>query len=198
VSENGLPKLRAFIAIELPGEMKRELTRLQERLKRACNYCPARWVAAENIHLTLNFLGDVPMAKLDDIKTAISQACSEFEPFELTMDGLGAFPNLERPHVVWAGLGGDTERLSGLQQQLERLLAGLGFNHENRLFSPHLTLARVRDEASAADKKRLGQAIGSTTCDTSCVIPVRYVHLIKSHLTAIGPVYTMLFSAQLG
>ena len=189
--------MRAFIAIELPAEMKQELSQLQERLKKACNYCPARWVASGNMHLTLSFLGDVAQSRLDDIKEAIAEASVEASPFELRLDGLGAFPNLERPHVVWAGLSGDTDRLMRLQQHLEELLERLGFGREHRLFSPHLTLARVRDEASSSDKQRLGQAIGSTTCDAACSIPVESVYLVESQLTAAGPIYTMLFSAGL-
>jgi len=198
VAENNSKQVRSFIAIELPKETKRELARLQERLKRVCGYCPAKWVAAESMHLTLNFLGDVPLVKLDDIKRAVAQATVGTEAFEFTLANLGAFPDLERPHVVLVGLGGDIERLLKIQKHLDQLLAGLGFDPENRPFSPHMTLARVRDEASAADKKRLGQAISSTTCDTDRSIEVRAISLIKSQLTSAGPIYTVLFSAALG
>jgi 2'-5' RNA ligase len=198
VSDGGEPKVRAFIAVELPANLKRELSRLQERVKQNCNYCPAKWVAAANMHLTLSFLGDVAQPRLDDIKTAMAAASAGAKPFELRLDGLGAFPNLERPRVVWAGLSGDTGRLIRLQQRLEELLEKLGFSREQRLFSPHLTLARVRDEASSSDKRRLGQAIGSTACDAACSFPVESLHLIKSWLTPAGPIYTTLFSAGLG
>jgi len=198
VAENNAEQVRAFIAVELPQETKSELAHLQEKVKGACGYCPARWGAVENIHLTLNFLGDVPLSKLDAIKSAVTQACRGFDTFELTLAGLGAFPNLENPRVVWVGLNGNVEELSKIQKYLEHLLAGLGFSPENRPFSPHLTLARVRDEASAADKKRLGQAIGSTACATDCRIQVGSISLIKSQLTPSGPIYTVLSSAVLG
>lgn len=195
---NNAEQVRVFIAAEVPDNTKRELTALQKRLQRACSYCPAKWVVVENIHLTLNFLGDVQISRLDAIKIAIAQACRRFDTFELALAGLGAFPNLENPRIVWVGLNGNVEKLSKIQKQLEYLLAGLGFTPENRPFSPHLTLARVRDEASAADKKRLGQAVGSTACEKGCPIPVRQVSLIKSQLTPAGPIYTVLFSAALG
>jgi len=198
VAENNTEQVRSFIAIELPQETKSELAHLQERLKQACGYCPAKWVAVESIHLTLNFLGDVPLSRLDDIKNAVVRAADASDTFELALDGLGAFPNLERPHIVWVGLSGNIEKLSKIQKRLEQLLAGLGFSPEIRPFSPHLTLARVRDEASAADKKRLGQAISSTTCKNDCSIPVRQVSLIKSQLTPAGPIYTVISSATLG
>jgi 2'-5' RNA ligase len=198
VAENNAKQVRAFIAVELPDNTKRELTDLQEILKQACGSCPARWVAVENIHLTLNFLGDVPLSRLDAIKSAVTQACSGFDTFELALAGLGAFPSLSSPRIVWAGLNGNVEELSKIQKRLEQLLAGLGFVPENRPFSPHLTLARVRDEASAADKKRLGQAIGSTTCGSDCGIHVGSISLIKSQLTPSGPIYTVLSSDLLG
>lgn len=198
MAENSVEHVRSFIAIELPQETQRELAHLQERLKRDCGYCPARWAAPEGIHLTLNFLGDVPLAKLDNIKSAVTQASAVMDAFELTLSGLGAFPDVERPHVVWVGLKGDVEKMSEIQKRLEQLLTGLGFSPEKRPFSPHLTLARVRDEASTTDKKRLGQAIGSTTCDRDCSIPVQKISLIKSQLTPAGPIYTVLFSAALG
>jgi len=198
VDENNPEQVRSFIAIELPQEIKSELAHLQERLKRACGYCPAKWVTIESIHLTLNFLGDIPFSRLDDIKNAVAQAAAASDIFELGLDGLGAFPNLERPHIVWLGLNGNVEKLSKIQKRLEQLLAGLGFSPEIRPFSPHLTLARVRDDASAADKKRLGQVISSTTCKTDCLIPVRQVSLIKSQLTPAGSIYTVLSSATLG
>jgi 2'-5' RNA ligase len=197
VVENNAEQARAFIAVELPEGMRHALACLQEKLKRACGYCPARWVAPESIHLTLNFLGDVPVAKLDDIKSAIAQVASGAGAFELTLGGLGAFPNLERPHVIWVGLGGNVERLAGIQRNLKQRLSELGFSPENQPFSPHLTLARVRDEASASDKKRLSQAIASTACETHCDIPVRAISLIKSQLTPSGPVYTVLYSSSL-
>jgi RNA 2',3'-cyclic 3'-phosphodiesterase len=190
-------KARLFIAIELSYEVKSELTRLQERLKKACGFCPARWVAADNIHLTLNFLGDVALVKVDDITTAIQTTAREFSAFELSLSETGAFPNLDRPHVVWVGLGGEVAKLLSLQKRLESLLADVGFKPEDRAFSPHLTLARVKDEASPADKKRLGEAIAKTKCEDKCTVPVDSISLIKSELTPSGPVYTILFNSHL-
>jgi RNA 2',3'-cyclic 3'-phosphodiesterase len=189
---------RLFIAIELTEEVKGELGRIEERLKKACGDCPAKWVAPDKIHLTLNFLGDVALTKIDAIKAAIAQAAAEHRPFQLSLSAPGAFPNLDRPHVVWVGLEGDGEKLLALQKRLEQLLAGLGFPPEARPFSPHLTLARVRDEATPADRKKLGEAILKTRCETDCSISVGSVSLIRSQLTPAGPVYTILFEKQLG
>jgi 2'-5' RNA ligase len=198
VTENSAEKVRLFTAIELPEKTKRELARIQGELIRICGRSPTRWVAAESMHLTLNFLGDFLLSNLGDIKSVALQVAATFGIFELTLADLGAFPNLERPRVIWVGLDGNTDRLCKIQKSLEELLAGLGFNSETRPFSPHLTLARVRDETTAVDKKKLGQAICSTICKANCSIPVCAISLVKSQLTSGGPIYTVLSSVPLG
>jgi RNA 2',3'-cyclic 3'-phosphodiesterase len=198
VTENNTPLVRSFIAVEVPLKTKQELSNLQEGLKQACGHCPARWVAPDAIHLTLKFMGDVPVPKLDLVKRSILQAVAGVDSFDLVLAGLGAFPSLENPNLVWVGLSGEVENLFNIQKRLEHLLAGQGFSPENRPFSPHLTLARVRGEATAADRKRLGQAIGSMACKTDNGIPVHQVSLIKSQLAQAGPIYTIIFSATLG
>jgi RNA 2',3'-cyclic 3'-phosphodiesterase len=198
MAENGAATARLFIAIELNDEVKGELGRLEERIKQACGFCPARWVAPDKIHLTLNFLGDVATSKIDAIKSAVSQAAGEYSAFQLSLSSPGAFPNLDRPHVVWVGLEGDVAKLLALQKRFEQFLSSLGFPPEARPFSPHLTLARVRDEASPADRKKLGEAIVKSRCERDCAVSVSSVSLIQSKLTPDGPVYTVLFNKQLG
>jgi RNA 2',3'-cyclic 3'-phosphodiesterase len=197
VPESEPSKARLFVAVELTSGVKGELARLQERLKKTCGFCPARWVSVDNIHLTLNFLGDVDISLLKAVKATVKQAGDEFPPFELSMTDTGVFPNLERPHVVWVGLGGDTSKLAAVQKRLEGLVEVLGFRPEDRSFSPHLTLARVRDEATPADIKRLGEAIGQTRCEKDCSIPIDSISLIRSQLTPDGPIYTVIFNAPL-
>ena len=136
--------MRLFVAVALPEEIKRELTRLQESLKKSCRNCPARWVSAENIHLTLNFLGEVVVSRLPDIERAVTQACAGIECFDLNISETGAFPNLEKPRVIWVGMHGDLKRLVMLQKVLEQSLSALGFTPDTRGFSPHLTLARFQ------------------------------------------------------
>jgi 2'-5' RNA ligase len=104
---------------------------------------------------------------------------------------------MNRPRVIWVGLDGNLKRLADIQKQIEQLLSGVGFIPETRPFSPHLTLARVREEASPAEKQKLGQIISSMTFKSGCIIPVRSINLMKSQLTPHGPVYSVLFSADL-
>jgi 2'-5' RNA ligase len=195
--DNNPGTLRLFVAIELPEAVKHELTHLQQSLKKACGNCPARWVSAENIHLTLNFLGNIDACRLAEIEDAVMQTGAVTEGFELTLADAGAFPNMERPRVVWVGIQGDLKRLTMLQKYLEQSLSRIGFAPEPRIFSPHLTLARVGDEALPAARKRLGEAAGAMTCGTRCQLPVRSISLIQSHLTPSGPIYTVLMSSPL-
>lgn len=188
--------IRAFVAVEMPDKIRDELSRLQSKLQQSCGFCPAKWVTPASIHLTLQFLGNVPLSKIGGIKNALTKLSSFYNAFEVTLAGLGVFPGIHSPRVVWVGLGGDLEQLSKIQKHLEQLLAESGFNPETRPFSPHLTLARIRDEASSADRQKLGQVISSMTYKPGCKIPVRSISLIKSQLTPSGPIYTVLSSAD--
>jgi 2'-5' RNA ligase len=189
--------MRLFVAIELPDPVKQELGRLQEHIEKSCRSCPARWVTPGNVHLTLNFLGDVGASKLEDIKRAVAQTSGGATGFDLSLGELGAFPNLERPRVIWVGIRGDLNRLLALQKNLEQSISPLGIAPAARPFSPHLTLARIGDEVFAADKKRLGTAAAGTACGTDCRVPIRSVSLIRSQLKPGGPVYTVLDSKDL-
>lgn len=189
--------IRLFVAVELPDSIKQALSCLQEHIKKSCSTCAAKWVAPENIHLTLNFLGDVSSSKLDDLKLAVSKTIGYTTPFDVTLAEPGAFPNLEMPRVIWVGIGGDLNRLLSLQGNLKQSISALGIALDNRPFSPHLTLARVGDELSAADRKRLGAAAAATTCMTDRSIPISSVSLIQSSLTPARPVYTVLCSTNM-
>jgi 2'-5' RNA ligase len=189
--------VRSFIAVEMPEAVKKELSRLQTELKQNCTDSIARWVAPQNIHLTLQFLGDVPQSKIGKIKNALVEVSSAHTAFELRLGELGVFPGINRPRVIWVGLDGNLKRLADIQKQIEQLLSGAGFVPENRPFSSHLTLARVREEASPAEKQKLGQIISSMTFKSGCTIPVRRINLMKSQLTPHGSVYSVLFSADL-
>ena len=189
--------MRLFVAVELPDLIKQELARLQEHIKKSCCNCPARWVAPGNVHLTLNFLGDISASKLVDLKLAIAQTSGDITGFDVTLAELGAFPNIERPRVIWVGIRGDLNRLLFLQKTLEQKISTLGIALDDRPFSPHLTLARAGDELLAADRKRLGAAAAATACGTDCRVPIRSVSLIRSQLTSAGPVYTILDSMKL-
>ena len=191
-----MEQIRSFIAIELPVEVKTALSRLQTQLK-AVKPSPVKWVDPLGMHLTLKFLGDITADKVDDITRAIEAAVQGIPPFQLEVKGLGVFPNLSKARVAWVGMSGDLNRLTRLQQRIESNLAPLGFAPETRSFTPHLTLARVRDSASPVERDNFGQLIASTKFEEAYSFTVECVHLIKSQLTRERAIYSQIGSVKL-
>jgi 2'-5' RNA ligase len=156
-----------------------------------------KWVDPKGMHLTLKFLGNIPATNINDITQAMTESAAKVSPFKLEVGHLGAFPNLKRVQVVWVGLGGELDRIKQLYKLLEANLSRLGFTAEKRDFSPHLTLARVGNEASPDERQRFGELIDTTSFETDKVIPANSIVLMKSQLTSQGAVYTKIGSAEL-
>ncbi|MCH8225238.1 MAG: RNA 2',3'-cyclic phosphodiesterase [Chloroflexi bacterium] len=188
--------IRTFIAIHLSQDARRRLT---ETIRWMGSEVPSgvRWVDPEGIHLTLKFLGDIEPALVEDVLRAMEQAASGTVPFQVHLNGLGVFPNLRRPRVLWAGVGGDMDALGALQEKVEAAMEGLAFPRERRAFSPHLTLGRVRDTISAVARQRVGGLVSQGSLDGADPWPVNAVHLMRSNLTPDGAVYTSLGSVSL-
>jgi 2'-5' RNA ligase len=192
-----MEKIRTFIAIELDESIKESLTKLQERLKGEAPRGSVRWVRQEGIHLTLKFLGDVPADQIGEITRALQKGCQGFAPFSLSCGGLGCFPNLKRPRVVWVGVQEETGTLARLQEAIEENVAPLGYPTEKRKFSPHLTLGRVQRRVGSGDLRRLGDLVGASEIGTLGQMEVRSVNLIRSDLRPSGAVYTRLAEVEL-
>ena len=188
--------VRSFIAIELSQEIKAELTAMEEKLK-ARRHPFVKWVDPENIHLTLKFLGSVALDTIPQIVEAMTRIAQPASPFSLQVGGTGAFPNWQRPQVIWVGIGGEIGRLAALQKELEAALSPLGFPPESRAFSPHLTLGRLRDRVSPEDRRRFGQWAESVKFEISPSFEVDALRLMKSQLTPGGPIYSRLSSVHL-
>jgi len=188
--------VRCFIAISLPDEVKAGLKELQVQLKSG-HQTSIKWVDPYSVHLTLKFLGGVDGDKISPITAAMAEAVKGVPPFSLKVEDLGAFPNLRRVQVVWVGVSGEVNKLAHLQQRLESNLEGLGFAPEKRRFTPHLTLARVRDRASADEREALGQIISGTKFEAAGSFPVEAVNLMKSQLTREGALYSRISTAGL-
>jgi 2'-5' RNA ligase len=192
-----MEKIRTFIAIELDESIKDGLTKLQERLKGKVPRGSARWVRPKGIHLTLKFLGDVPADQIGEITGALERSCQGFAPFSLSCGGLGCFPNLKRPRVMWVGIQEETGTLAQLKRAIEENVAPLGYPTEKRKFSPHLTLGRVQKRASSGDRRRLGELVGASEIGILGQMEVRSVNLIRSDLRPSGAVYTRLAEVEL-
>ena len=192
-----MEQVRSFIAIELPDELKRGLTQLQARLK-LDKQPGVKWVEPYSIHLTLKFLGSVPIDRIGDITGAIEEAAQGIPPFHLEVGNLGVFPNLRRVQVAWVGISGQLDKLGQLQQGIESNLARLGFAPESRPFTPHLTLARLRQQVSQEERQRFGQLIVGTKFEVVYAIEVDAISLMRSQLTREGAIYSRISSVGLG
>jgi 2'-5' RNA ligase len=190
-----MEEIRSFIAIELPREIKLSLARLQNRLK-AGGERSIKWVDPESIHLTLKFLGNITPDMTEIIVKALEEACRGLHPFSLELGGPGVFPNERRVRVVWVGLKGEVERLGQLQKCIDAILAPLGFMAEARQFTPHLTLARVREQATVDERQALGQLVINAVPEGGNLY-IDAVHLMRSQLTREGPIYTRIGSVTL-
>ena len=191
-----MEQIRSFIAIELPDELKLELARLEAQLK-SDRQPWVKWVSPEGIHITLKFLGDIAAETTGEITKAIEEAAQGISPFHLEVKGLGVFPNLRRVQVAWVGIIGEVDKLSQLQKRIETNLIPLGFAPESRAFTPHLTLARLRDQASLDERQRFGQLIASTKFETTSAIEVDAVNLMRSQLTREGAIYSQISVVKL-
>jgi 2'-5' RNA ligase len=183
--------IRAFIAIELPSQIRAALSQLQGSLRTSKN-TSVKWVNPEGIHLTLKFLGNVDEAEVPALTKALSEAVKGVAPFSLQLGDPGAFPGNQAPRVVWVGVEGDIEPLRSLHNNIDRVLTPLGFPPEKRAFSPHLTLGRVREEASPAEKRRLGENVAALKAEAKLSFKVESLSLMRSRLTREGAFYSCL------
>jgi RNA 2',3'-cyclic 3'-phosphodiesterase len=195
-NEKKSEQIRSFIAVELPDKVKDGLGRIQSTLKSDDPNC-TKWVDPQSIHLTLKFLGNIDVNRIDAITGAMQDTAALFDEFRLQIGGLGAFPNLRRVQVIWVGIKGDIERLLALQKNLDTKLAKLGYLPEKRAFVPHLTLARVRDYASPAERLALGELITGTRENLMFNVAVTSLSLMRSQLNPKGAIYSQLRSVEL-
>jgi 2'-5' RNA ligase len=189
--------LRTFIAIELDRELKDQLRRIQDQLRAQGVIRSVRWVQPDGIHLTLKFLGDTPMDKVEEVKAALSRAAAKVAPFSFSISGLGCFPNVRQPRVVWVGLQELTGTLVRLRDAVEAEVAPLGFPTEGRPFSPHLTLGRVQRDSSKSEVRRIGEVVAASAVGAVGEMTAKSVCFIKSDLKPGGAVYSTLFEAEL-
>jgi len=189
-------QIRAFIAIDLPLLLQESLDKQTARLRQTLGDDAIRWVPPQNMHLTLKFLGSLPLSHLDFIKRMLAQSVDSNPQFDLQISGLGSFPNSKRPRVLWAGIHAPAG-LASLQKTIEDGASRLGYNKEERPFSPHLTLGRVRQGLSAQELHKVSTTFSAFQLGKIGTARVDSVYLYQSDLNSEGSVYTKLFSATL-
>lgn len=188
--------IRAFIAIELPTIVQQHLDQAVAELSQKMAGMPVRWLPAVNIHLTLKFLGDVSSQNLEILKEMLQTEAISHKSFEFSIGGLGAFPSMHRPRVIWTAIEAPPA-LGSLQTSIDNSLARLGYAREERPFSPHLTFGRISRSATIGDVRDIADHLQRSRVGFIGLVQVREVCLIRSELKPGGAVYTRLFSAAL-
>lgn len=191
--------IRAFLAIEMPQDVRSALVTIQQDLKRKLERTVGgqvriSWVRPASMHLTLRFLGDMPDESIEPLHVAIEQAVLVHQPIHLTLERLGTFPRPQQPRVLWAGpsesweQGPDAQRLRALHRTIEDCCQAADFAPDSRPFSPHLTLARIKEGG-----RQVGQALAqSGVMDQTVVVgtlPIETIALMQSELRPTGSVY---------
>ena len=185
--------MRAFLGISLPENVRNTLKALQDEL--AAARADVKWVLPEQLHVTLKFLDEVSDDQRRALESLLRRIAVDEEPFLLGMGGLGAFPSLESPRVIWVGLTEGHERLARLAEVIGREGAALQLRREERPFSAHLTLGRVRSSRGVA---ALTQRLRATSWQPPAAWRVDAVTLYQSVLTPAGARYTVLADIPLG
>ncbi|MCB2225126.1 MAG: RNA 2',3'-cyclic phosphodiesterase [Desulfarculaceae bacterium] len=191
--------MRCFIALEMPPAVKEHAAGLIKELKSAG--ADVKWVAPENLHLTLQFLGEVEPERQPGLEAALARACAGRPPLKLAITGCGAFPGIKKPRVIWLGLAGMIEELAEQAKAIQAANQPLGFEPETRAFKAHLTLGRVRErrgKKKAAPLGPLSRELAGLAGHRGPEFAANRAVLMQSTLTSSGPIYKPLFGATLG
>jgi 2'-5' RNA ligase len=183
--------IRVFVAVEIPETVKAQVDALEAQLKKT--RADITWVQPKNMHVTLKFLGDLPSERLGAIREGVQEAVAALACFQMRLAHLGAFPNLDRPRVFWIDVQEGRTDLIHLQRRVEDALCARQFVREERPFSPHLTIGRVR---SPRGLHALADQVHQTDFQ-SPPFSVQRVAVVRSELHPGGPVYTVLDHADL-
>ena len=188
--------VRAFIAINLSNEVIDHLARVILDLQKRMPSGVVKWSSPKNIHLTLKFLGDVSVHNLDLLKDALRMDAAGREVFDISVGGMGVFPKITQPRVIWVGVEAPDD-LASLQRAIENDMQRLGYVRERRSFTPHLTLGRVSRNANSHELRQVIQVLQDYKVGFLGVSRVIAVYLYRSDLNPGGAVYTSLFTAPL-
>ncbi len=181
-----MDKLRTFIAIEIPESIKEKIATVIEKLKERVG--GLSWVRPSTLHVTVKFLGSVERERIEPIARALERIGSETSPFRVTIKGVGGFPSVKVPRVVWMGIE-DCQELTELHRRVEQEMHRLGFEKETRPFRPHLTLCRVKGEV---DRKRLSEELVRSVPSICETFVADGIILFKSELNPGGAIHTPL------
>jgi 2'-5' RNA ligase len=185
--------MRLFVAVNFPARLRQKIARLCRPLDEGG--IPGRWVEPEGVHLTLKFIGEVPAPNVEALGEALEEVAGKFRPFMLRFGPIGAFPSPRRPRVVWLGIE-LTPELRFIKDDLERRLADMGVEREQRPYQPHVTLGRAPRDAEAGEFRRLEEI--TRNLKVTDEYRVTHLDLMRSQLERAGAVHTRLRVARLG
>lgn len=189
--------LRCFIALEFSATTRQQLGNLSQQLSSKIPARTVNWVKPELIHLTIKFLGDTPENKISNLASALDAVARNSQAFQTVTSELGCFPSPKRPRVIWIGFQPETvAHLKKLSEQIEATIAPLGFPTEERPFSPHLTLGRIRKDASPAQAAKAGESVRAFDSPPTLTDSITSIVLMQSDLQRSGPIYTALHTAH--
>lgn len=181
--------MRTFISVELPDEVKKNITELVNELK--TTEASVKWVEAENLHITLKFLGWVEDRKVDNLIDLTTKAVAGAGSFKAKFEGLGTFPEGKRPRVIWVGTAEGRDKLCNLAKALEETLSKAGFLSEEKEFKPHITIGRVKEKKGVDKLKEKIKGIKDAKFGEALV---DRIYIMKSTLTPKGPIYEKIKS----
>ncbi len=176
--------MRIFIAIDIPEALKKEIGKVQLELRNTG--ADVRWVRPECLHLTLKFLGEIKPEELASISQRLRDSIRDINPFRFSINSLGAFPRPNTPRVVWVGVTPEQESLNELNKRIEDTLVPLGFSKEDRPFTPHLTIGRLR---SGSYREKLSKKIDELKDISIGKVEVKKILIMESHLSPHGARY---------
>jgi len=179
---------RVFCAIELPSLVREKISQHITRLREAMPDSPASWSRAENVHLTLKFVGEIPPRRVNDLSQAAANAAEGFSPLEIAVGNTGSFPQHGAPRVLWIGVDDYSGKLAQLHAKLDEESRRLGFEKEARPFNPHLTIARLRKPQGARALALAHKEMGFHATE----VRVTALAVIRSELSSKGSKYTAI------
>ncbi len=189
-------EIRAFLAIGLPCAVTASLARLIDQALNGRVDC-IRPVKPENMHLTVRFFGSVSAPQVESLIAAVCRSARSIRPFTLTLGGVGAYPSVRNARVFWVGLDDGLAPLRAARGRVDDALAQAAFERDPRKFSPHVTIARVRDRASRIERRNVAESLLAAKLDSALPIPVERISLMRSVLLPSGPEYSALAEVPL-
>lgn len=183
-------EIRSFLAFELPQDLKTTVTRVSEEIRKSS--LDVRWVRPEFIHLTVIFMGGVQSEQISSMGDSIGAVCANHASFSIFLKPMGCFPNSRNPRVIWLGIDGDLDRMSGFRDDLQRVLSPFGIKEEERAFRPHLTLGRFKKPGKR--QSELEQMIARYSDLSSPICTLEELVFFRSDLKPGGAVYTKMLS----